>query len=92
MLVNLSGRGDKDVHDGGKSDGVSDERYDVRSRIATTFERLKAESRTGLVTYMTAGDPDLPRIGARSCRRSTAPAPTCSKSACRFPIRWPTAR
>jgi tryptophan synthase alpha chain len=31
------------------------------SRIATTFERLKAESRTGLVTYITAGDPTLER-------------------------------
>jgi tryptophan synthase alpha chain len=31
------------------------------SRIATTFERLKAESRTGLVTYVTAGDPSLER-------------------------------
>ena len=31
------------------------------SRIATTFERLKAESRTGLVTYITAGDPSLER-------------------------------
>lgn len=31
------------------------------SRIATTFERLKAERRTGLVTYITAGDPSLER-------------------------------
>ena len=31
------------------------------SRIATTFERLKAEGRTGLVTYITAGDPSLER-------------------------------
>ena len=31
------------------------------SRIATTFERLRAEQRTGLVTYITAGDPSLER-------------------------------
>jgi tryptophan synthase alpha chain len=31
------------------------------SRIGTTFERLKAEGRTGLVTYITAGDPSLER-------------------------------
>ena len=31
------------------------------SRIADTFARLKREGRTGLVTYVTAGDPDLPR-------------------------------
>ena len=30
-------------------------------RIASTFNRLRAEKRPGLVTYVTAGDPDLPR-------------------------------
>ena len=31
------------------------------SRIDDVFARLRAEKRTGLVTYVTAGDPDLPR-------------------------------
>ncbi len=31
------------------------------SRIVETFERLRSESRTGLVTYVTAGDPDEAR-------------------------------
>src|SRR5215471_7619576 len=31
------------------------------SRLAKTFERLRAENRPGLVTYATAGDPDLAR-------------------------------
>jgi tryptophan synthase alpha chain len=31
------------------------------SRIAATFARLQQEGRRGLVTYITAGDPDLPR-------------------------------
>jgi tryptophan synthase alpha chain len=31
------------------------------SRLASTFARLRAENRPGLVTYTTAGDPDLPR-------------------------------
>jgi len=31
------------------------------SRITTTFERLKAEGRTGLIAYITAGDPSLAR-------------------------------
>jgi tryptophan synthase alpha chain len=31
----------------------------MRSSIAATFERLRAARRTGLVTYVTAGDPDL---------------------------------
>ncbi len=33
------------------------------SRIDDTFARLRAERRTGLVTYITAGDPDLERSG-----------------------------
>ncbi|MGE3179551.1 MAG: tryptophan synthase subunit alpha, partial [Vicinamibacterales bacterium] len=31
------------------------------SRIAETFARLRRDGRPGLVTYTTAGDPDLPR-------------------------------
>jgi tryptophan synthase alpha chain len=31
------------------------------SRIADTFARIRAEKRTGLVTYLTAGDPSLAR-------------------------------
>ena len=34
------------------------------SRIAETFARLRAEKRPGLVTYTTAGDPDLSRSAA----------------------------
>ena len=33
----------------------------MASRIDQTFARLRAERRPGLVTYITAGDPDLPR-------------------------------
>jgi tryptophan synthase alpha chain len=36
----------------------------VASRITETFNRLRAEGRPGLVTYTTAGDPDLPRAAA----------------------------
>jgi tryptophan synthase alpha chain len=32
-------------------------------RLADTFAQLRTENRTGLVTYTTAGDPDLPRSG-----------------------------
>ena len=31
------------------------------SRIAARFSELRSASRTGLVTYVTAGDPDLQR-------------------------------
>src|SRR5438128_1141208 len=34
------------------------------SRIDDTFGRLRREGRPGLVTYTTAGDPDLPRSAA----------------------------
>src|SRR3954466_198807 len=33
----------------------------MSNRLADTFERLRAERQPGLVTYTTAGDPDLPR-------------------------------
>jgi tryptophan synthase alpha chain len=33
------------------------------SRISSSFDRMRAEKRTGLVTYVTAGDPDLARSG-----------------------------
>jgi tryptophan synthase alpha chain len=35
----------------------------VKSRISDTFARLRSEGRPGLVTYTTAGDPDLERSG-----------------------------
>ncbi len=33
----------------------------MKSRITETFAKLRAERRSGLVTFTTAGDPDLPR-------------------------------
>jgi len=33
----------------------------LASRISAAFDRIRAEKRTGLVTYVTAGDPDLAR-------------------------------
>ncbi len=36
----------------------------MASRIADTFARLRRDRRPGLVTYVTAGDPDLPRSAA----------------------------
>src|SRR6195256_4155694 len=32
-----------------------------RSRLAAAFARIRSDGRPGLVTYTTAGDPDLPR-------------------------------
>ena len=36
----------------------------MSSRIESAFSRIRAEQRPGLVTYTTAGDPDLPRSAA----------------------------
>src|SRR6266571_8394912 len=33
----------------------------MASRIDQTFARLRTDRRPGLITYITAGDPDLPR-------------------------------
>src|SRR5437773_5644135 len=44
------------------------------SRLAETFARLRAAGRTGLVTYTTAGDPDLPRSGEILCALDRAGA------------------
>ena len=56
VVVNLSGRGDKDVH---TVERLSQEA--AMSRLDATFAGLRAARRTGLVAYVTAGDPDLER-------------------------------
>ena len=43
-------------------------------RIANAFARIKAEKRTGLVTYVTAGDPTLPRSADVLCALDRAGA------------------
>ena len=85
---NLSGRGDKDVRDGA---GTAWRRW-RRLMRATFAERLRA--RSGRRGSSPTSRPATPTCRARPtfCGRSTAAAPTSSRSACRFPIRWPTAR
>ena len=39
----------------------------MASRLAAAFERIRAEKRTGLITYVTAGDPDLSRSADILC-------------------------
>ncbi len=46
----------------------------LASRIADTFGRLRSDKRTGLVTYVTAGDPDLTRSAAILCALDRAGA------------------
>ena len=71
MVVNLSGRGDKDLD---SVAGVSGEQEEMSTRIEKRFAALKAEGRAALVTFTMAGDPDsetslaiakaLPKAGA----------------------------
>ncbi len=82
MVVNLSGRGDKDLDSvasylSAKTRGTSSRPGSpAYSRIEPRFAALKREGRTGLVTFITAGDPDyaiLPQTAegpAASRRRS----------------------
>ena len=112
LLVNLSGRGDKDVQTVEKAldrQVAADDKHEdteldhltcllvlsvtgfadgVAHREA--FARIRAEG-PGLVTYTTAGDPDLARSGEILKALDRAGADV-SRSACRSPIRWPTAR
>jgi len=44
------------------------------SRISQAFDRIRADRRTGLVTYVTAGDPDLARSGDILCALDRAGA------------------
>ena len=46
----------------------------LASRIAAAFDRIRAEKRTGLVTYVTAGDPDLARSADILCALDRAGA------------------
>ena len=95
VLVNLSGRGDKDLQSVARALGAQPMTLTgTPSRTVAhrdTFAGCKASGRTGLVTYVTAGDPDLRAPREILLRARRAPAPTCSRSACRSPIRSPTA-
>jgi tryptophan synthase alpha chain len=44
------------------------------SRISAAFERIRTEKRTGLVTYVTAGDPDMARSADILCALDRAGA------------------
>ena len=63
----------------------------MTTRIDSRFGELKAEGRPALVTYFMGGDPDY-ETSLTIMKALPRPAPTSSSSACRFPIRWPTAR
>ena len=55
MVVNLSGRGDKDLELGGAASATQSA---MTTRIDRRFAALKDEGRAALVTFIMAGDPD----------------------------------
>ena len=63
ILVNLSGRGDKDMHTVATREGLG-----PVSRIATRFESLRGRGRTALIPFVTAGDPAPGDHGAADAR------------------------
>ncbi len=91
LLVNLSGRGDKDVISVQKALDARAGKT-LMSRIQHAFERLRRERRGGIVTYVTAGDPDAETLVANPRGAGAGRAPTFSRSACRSRIPWRTAR
>jgi tryptophan synthase alpha chain len=46
----------------------------LESRISRAFDRIRAEKRTGLITYVTAGDPDMARSADILCALDRAGA------------------
>ena len=54
LLVNLSGRGDKDMDTVAERSGLT---FLTGNRIDATFAKLRAAGRTALIPYVAAGDP-----------------------------------
>ena len=81
VLVNLSGRGDKDMETAIEWFGLGDDgRAPTASAdgvsVATAFEKARAEGRAALVGYLPAGFPDVARRHRRAARRWSTPAAT----------------
>ena len=62
------------------------------NRIDATFAQAPRRRAHGADPVRHRGRSVARRRRCRSCTRWSRPAPTSSSSACRFPIRWPTAR
>ncbi len=101
VLVNLSGRGDKDVEsvldwdaEHSKEEGERGvlrgsgrpARRDAMSAIDEVFFQCAHEGRAAFIPFLMAGDPDLRRHRRRTWRPWPPAAPTSSSSACRSAI------
>ena len=59
ILVNLSGRGDKDVHNRCQGDGGGIMSGRGEARLKEVFEAAKKENRSAFMPYLSGGDPSL---------------------------------
>ena len=94
VLVNLSGRGDKDMETAREWFGLGKaplERQPSRLSVSLAFEKARADGRAALVGYLPAGFPDVPG-GIDAIRRWSTPAATSSRSGCPTATRSWTAR
>jgi tryptophan synthase beta chain len=85
LLVNISGRGDKDMEQARRLLKLVTDRYDAM------FARLDAAGEGAFGAFVILGDPDLETSAAILDRWSRA-GRTCSRSASPSPIRSPTGR
>jgi hypothetical protein len=91
LLVNLSGRGDKDMHT--VADAIGHHLL-IMGRIHALYSSVQAQGRKALIPFITAGDPERSGMDRSACcmRWLRMPAPTSSNSACLSLTRWPTDR
>ena len=93
LLVNLSGRGDKDMNTVAERTGSSSTAVPIATRRADESHRrdlrqVRAAGRTALIPYVTVGR-SIARVDrAADARAGCTPAPTLSSLAFRFPTRW----
>src|SRR5690606_27967092 len=87
ILVNLSGRGDKDMHTVAQRGGLG---RACPASLPPSRGCRRPGARRSSRTSPPATRAAISRC--RSCTRSSRAEPTCSSWACRSPIQWPTGR
>ncbi len=60
IVINMSGRGDKDVETAAKWFGLLDAKGASMSRLSNLFEACRSEGRSALIGYLPTGFPDVP--------------------------------
>ncbi len=87
ILVNLSGRGDKDMGTAIEWFGLGGGAGRAPVSLRDTFARARAEGRAALIGYLPAGFPDRGGVDRPDDGDGRGRAATSSRSACRTPTR-----